>query len=341
MGGHRKNIVVFLVLFFLLVLVGTFGYMLIEKYSFIDALFMTVITITTVGYGTIRELSDIGIVFTIFLIMSSFMFVGLVAQNFYKYVADGEFKKSFKFFKIKRKMKNIENHVIVCGYGINGAHATHELLKANKKVIVIDKKTEILENAELREVDAVFINGDARDEDVLLEAKIDKASALISALHSDADNLFVVLTAKELNSNLRIVSRAIEDSSEGKLKRAGADYVILPDSVGGIKMAKLVLEPGVLEFWEHIMAKSGIDVTVTEIDCEELPRKYIGRSLGELDIRRRSGANVIGIKRVNGTYIFNPGADIKLETKNKIFILGTPQQTDLLRKSIDPKIKIG
>ncbi len=333
----KKNIISFLILLIILILFGTFGYMVIEGYSFINALFMTVITITTVGYGTIRDLSDLGIIFTIFLIMSSFMFVGLIAQNFYKFVADGDFKRSLNVLKIKRKVKNLENHVIVCGYGINGTNATRELLAANEKVIVIDKDIKLIEEAEQRNIDAVFITGDARDESILQEAKVDKAKALISALHSDADNLFVVLTARELNNNLKIISRAIEGSSEKKLKRAGADYVILPDSVGGIKMGKLVFESGVIEFWEHIMTKSGIDVTVTEIDCEELPRKYIGRSLGELNIRKKSGANIIGIKREDGTYIFNPGAEIKIEKQTKLFILGTPEQTDLLRRIIEPK----
>lgn len=334
-SSKKTNIKILATAFVLLIFIGTFGYMFLEGYKLIDALFMTVITITTVGYSTLKELSDTGVIFTIILIMSSFLIVGLVVQNFYRYISDGEFKKSLKIRKIKRKMKNLENHVIVCGYGLNGSHATQELLFSNEKVVVIDQNPKAIEEAESHNVDAIFITGDARDEEILLEAKIDKAKALITALHVDADNLFVVLSARELNPNLKIISRAIEDSSERKLRRAGADYVILPDSVGGIRMAKLVSEPAVIEFLEHIMAKSGISVNLTEIDCEELPRRFIGRSLKELNIRQKSGANVIGVKKEDGTYIFNPSADIKIEKNSKFFILGTPEQVDLFKKIIE------
>ncbi|MBN2892782.1 MAG: potassium channel protein [Bacteroidales bacterium] len=334
-SSKKTNIKILSLLFVLLVFSGTIGYMVIEGYNVINALFMTIITISTVGYGTIRELSDLGIFFTILLIMSSFLIVGLVVQNFYRYISEGEFKKSLRNSKIKRKMKNMENHVIVCGYGLNGSHATQELINAHEKVVVIDENQKIIENAESHNVNAIFILGDARDEEILEDAGIYQAKAIIIALHVDADNLFVVLTARDLNPKLKIISRAVEDSSERKLRRAGADYVILPDSVGGIKMAKLVSEPDVLEFLEQIMAKSGISVNLAEIGCNELPEINIGKSLGDLNIRKHSGANVIGMKLEDGTYIFNPGANIKIERKSKLFILGTPDQVDLFKKMIE------
>ncbi len=333
--SNKNNIKLLVLVFVLLVLYGTAGYMLIEGYCFLNALFMTVITITTVGYGTIRDLSDFGMFFTIVLIMASFLIVGLVVQNFYRYISEGDFKKTLRQRKIKKRMKNLENHVIICGYGLNGSHATKELILANEKVVVIDKNQEIIEQAEAQNLDATFIAGDARDEFFLQEVKIEKAKALISALHNDADNLFVVLTARELNANLKIISRAIEGSSERKLRRAGADHVILPDSVGGIQMAKLVSEPDVIEFLELILAQSGISVNLAEINCNDLPKKYYGRSLLELNIRKNSGANIIGMKRNNGTYIFNPSADTKIEQNSKLFLLGTPIQVEKFKKMIE------
>ncbi len=329
-----SNIRRVLFLFLILILTGTSGYMLIENYKFTEALFMTVITITTVGYGTIRELSDIGIIFTIILIVTSFVLVGFAVQNLSKYITEGDFRKDLKQRKFNRMIKNTKNHVIVCGYGLNGSHAVQELINSDETVVVIDQYFKNADSVSSQNPKIIFITGDARDEHVLLQAKIREAKALIAALKIDADNLFVVLTARELNPNLKIISRAVDDSSDHKLKRAGADYVILPDSVGGIRMAKLVSEPDVIEFLENIMAKSGIDVNLTQIECNDLPYKFLGRSLSELNIRRKSGANIIGMKLQDGTYIFNPGGDYKLEKKSKLFILGTPQQIDVLKQML-------
>lgn len=309
--------------------------MIIEHYSFIDALFMTVITITTVGYGTVKKLTEIGTMFTIFLIIASFITVALIVQNFSRYISDGELSKRLKIRKIKKMMKNTENHVIICGYGLNGSHAAIELLNVGEKVVVIDKNVDITENAEIHGVKAIFINGDARNEEVLIEAKIHNAKALITALHLDADNLYVVLTARELNPDLKIISRAAEDSAERKLRRAGADFVILPDSVGGIRMAKLVFEPGVIEFLEHIVAKSGISVNLVEIDCKDIKAELFGKSLSELDIRKKSGANIIGFKKPNGEFIFNPTSDQKIVEGVKLFVLGTPKQVSYFQNIVE------
>lgn len=333
--NSKQNIIKLTFLFVLLIVVGTSGYMIIEDYSFIDALFMTVITITTVGYGTLKQLSSTGTLFTIFLIIASFLTVAMIVQNFSRYITEGELSKRLKIRKLKKKMRNLDNHVIVCGYGLNGSHATIELLNAKEKVVVIDKNVEITEDAENHGIYATFLIGDARNEEILLEAKIHKAKALITALHIDADNLYVVLTARELNPNLKIISRAVEDSAERKLRRAGADFVILPDSVGGIRMAKLVFEPGVIEFLEHIVAKSGISVNLVEIDCKDIKNSLFGRSLSELDIRRKSGANIIGIKHANGEYIFNPTSDQKIKKGVKLFVLGTPEQVEYFQEIVE------
>ncbi|MBN2663063.1 MAG: NAD-binding protein [Bacteroidales bacterium] len=333
--NSKTNIIKLIFLFAFIVVIGTSGYMIIEQYNFIDALFMTVITITTVGYGTIKKLSETGTIFTIFLIIASFITVALIVQNFSRYISDGELLRRLKTRKIKKMMKNTENHVIVCGYGLNGSHAAIELLKAKEKVVVIDKNINVTEDAEIHGVKAIFINGDARNEEVLIEAKIDKAKALITALHLDADNLYVVLTAKELNPDLRIISRASEDSAERKLRRAGADFVILPDSVGGIRMAKLVFEPGVIEFLEHIVAKSGISVNLVEIDCKDIKSTLFGKTLTELDIRKRSGANIVGIKKPDGEFIFNPTSDQKIVEGVKLFVLGTPEQVEYFQNLVE------
>lgn len=328
---EKSHILILTLLFFGVILFGTFGYMLIEDYNFVEALFMAIITITTVGYGTIHKLSENGIIFTIILITSSFIIIGFIVQSLTRYVADGEIKKQIQKRKRNKIMKNTENHVIVCGYGLNGSHAVEELLRNKEKVVIIDIAEEI-DEFNFDEENIIFIRGDAKKEEILKEAKIDKAKALISALSNDAENLFVVLTARELNPKLKIISRANEDTSDHKLRIAGADNVILPDSVGGVRMAKLVTEPNVIEFLDNILAKSGISVQLIEIDCGELNQTLVGKSISQLNIRRKSGANIIGMKKNDGTYIFNPSADLVIEAKDKLFVIGTPKQVEIFKQ---------
>ncbi len=327
---NKNKIRNLLLLLLIVIMAGTIGYMLIEHYSFLEALFMTIITITTVGYGTIHNLSQTGIIFTILLITSSFIIVGFIVQNLTKYISDGELKKILVYRKINRVMKKMQNHVIVCGYGLNGAHAVSELLSNDENVVVIDNSDNI-DDFSLKAEDAIFIKGNAKDEEILKQAKIENAKALIATLSTDADNLFVVLTARELNPNLKIVARANEDSSDHKLRYAGADYVILPDSVGGVRMAKLVTEPDVIEFMENILAKSGISVNLVEIECSEKNTELLDKSIYELDVRKKSGANIVGIKLADGTYVFNPSADMKITEGTKLFILGTPEQVEIFK----------
>lgn len=321
-----------LLIFLILIIIGTIGYVLIEGYSFIDALFMTIITISTVGYGTIKQLSDSGIVFTIFLIIASFITVGLIVHNFSRYISDGELAKNLRIRKRKRMMKNIENHTIICGFGRNGSHAATELLENNQQIVVIDDNEKIIQYGVEHFENIAFVKGDARDDEFLEMANIKKAKSIIITLPVDADNLFIVITARQLNPNIKIISRASEDKTERKLRRAGADYVILPDSVGGTRMGKLVFQPEIIEFLEHIIVKSGISVTLTEIHCSDLPKKFIGKSVYDLDIRKKSGANIIGMKFNDGTYNFNPSADIKITKNSILFILGTPEQINLMQK---------
>ncbi len=329
-NNEKNNIKLLILLFLFVIFIGTAGYIFIEGYNFIEALFMTVITITTVGYGTIHALSEAGIIFTIFLITISFVIVGFIVQNLSRILADGEILRQIKNRKRQRIMNKMENHVIVCGYGLNGSHAVEELLQNNENVVVIDIRENIERSFDHEKI--VFINGDAKKEEVLHFAKIEKAKALITALSNDAENLFVVLTARELNPNLRIISRANEDSTDHKLRMAGADNVILPDSVGGVRMAKLVTEPDVIEFLENILAKSGITVNLVEIDCSEIDPNLLGKSIFQLDIRKKSGANIIGMKKADGIYYFNPGAEFKIEKDDKLFVLGTPEQVDIFKK---------
>ncbi len=332
---HRKQrkLIYSVVVLFVLIIAGVLGYMLIEGYSFIEALFMTIITISTVGYGVVKPLSEAGILFSTFLIIFSLILIAIIIENFVSTLLDEEVQRMIKNKKMRRKLQKLSDHVIVCGYGRNGRHAVEELLLHNEKVVVIELKPEIIVDNELDTNEKIYtIHGDATNEETLLSANIKAAKALITTLPNDSDNVFVVLTAREFNPDILIISRASDDRSESKLRRAGANYVILPDSVGGHRMGKLVSQPEVIEFLDYLMLKSGETVNLEQIYCNDLPPVYIDKTLAELDVRRRSGANVIGIKLPDGRYIFNPGPDVKIQKNSILFVIGTPKQIAQLKE---------
>jgi len=204
----------------------------------------------------------------------------------------------------------------------------------NEKVIVIENTERIIEDEVnediLKNKNFVHVHGDAVHEEVLLKCKIENAKALITTLPSDADNLFIVLTARDFNKEMTIISRASEDHSDKKLKRAGATNVIMPDKVGGTRMAKLVSQPDVIEFIESILLRSGVDVNIEELSCSKLDSDKLNKSIKDLNIRKVSGANLIGLKTKDNEFIYNPSPDLIITAHDKLFIMGTSDQIDLL-----------
>lgn len=328
-----KNLTIAAVLVVLLVSAGIIGYSYLEDLSLLDAVYMTVITITTVGFREMSPMSDYGKMFTIFLIVFSFGIIGYTLSNFSRLVLDGYFKQRLKDYNVKKKIVKLKDHVIVCGYGRNGYQACEELADHNIDFIVIEKRDHVVER--IREVPGrLFIQGDASSEVVLNDAQIMKARALITALPNDADNIYVVLTARELNPNLKIISRASEFRSDMKLRRAGADNVIMPDRIGGQRMAKLVAQPDVVEFWEYILLQRAKDVNLEMVLCENLNPEH-ENTLKSLDLREKTGANIVGIKRNDGSYIFNPPSNFELNGSDTLFVLGAPSQIETLEKLLE------
>jgi voltage-gated potassium channel len=228
---------------------------------------------------------------------------------------------------VNKRIKRFDQHVIVSGYGRNGKQSTAELLSHEEKVIVIERDEQLIDQqVDGNNSNLVYLYGDATNEEMPNNAKVNPARALITTLPSDADNLFVVLTARGLNPGMTIISRASEDRSDIKLKRAGATNVIMPDKVGGIRMAKLVSHPDIIEFVESILLRTGNAVSLEEIACKDMRSCFINKTIGELNIRKISGANLIGMKTKKGDYIFNPSPDITLKSSDKLFALGTPIQ---------------
>lgn len=313
----------FLLILFVVV-IGVVGYMYFSNDSFINAIYMTVITITTVGFGEVHPLSENEKVFTIFLIVMSIVIFGYVARIFTEYVASGELLAKIKFKKVQNKIEKLNQHTIVCGYGRNGKQAATKLSRYNKSLVIIENSDDKIE--EIEEDGFFYIKGDATKDEVLEKAGITKAASLIIALPSDADNLYVVLSARQLNKELIIVSRASDDSSDSKLKIAGADNVIMPDKLGGDHMASLLVTPDIVEFVDKLSVDAQNATHLEEIIVEKLPKEFLLKSIKDLDLRNKTGCSVIGFKTPENEYVINPEADTKLVPNSKLIVLGSAEQ---------------
>jgi voltage-gated potassium channel len=325
------TIIIALLILLLMIISGIIGYMLIEDFTFVEAVYMTVITMSTVGFSEVRDLSQVGMIFTSVLIVFSFGVFATVITTATRYIVSGVFSNYYKLNKVKKRIERIDNHVIVVGYGRIGKQIIEELTAHNQPVVLIEQKEGIID-AIRNETSLLFVQGDATVDEVLIEAGIMRAKALITALPIDADNLFVVLSAREMNDKIKIISRAADEQSDKKLKHAGANNVIMPSKTGGTRMAKLVAQPDIVEFLDYILLQDMKSVKLEEVSCESLSCEYQNKSIRDLDIRNISGANIVGLRRGDGSYIINPGADELLSCEDKIFALGLPEDLEKLKQ---------
>ncbi|MGK0252844.1 MAG: voltage-gated potassium channel [Mariniflexile sp.] len=322
----RMYTAVFLMVFILLV--GVTGYRVISGYSWVDAVYMTVITMTTVGFGEVVPLDEQSKIFTIFLILASVLIMGYALSIITEYILSKNNIDELKYKRMQKKIDSFKNHVVVCGYGRNGKQATVKLLAHNRPFIVIERNKDM--EARLQQDNVPYIIGNANEDEVLMQAGVDRASSFISALPNDADNLFVVLSTRQINKNINIISRASNESSYNKLKFAGANNVILPDKIGGDHMASLVVVPGLMEFIDNLSIVGKSNINIEEIAVEKLFDKNSVKTIKGLDLRRKTGCSVIGYKDENGEYILNPDADLELAPNSKIIVLGRPEQIQAL-----------
>ncbi|MGI9531572.1 potassium channel family protein [Lutimonas sp.] len=318
-------------LLFLIILIGSIGFVYIADYGWINALYMTVITISTVGFKEVEPLDDESKIFTIFLIITSITIFGYIVSVITDYIANNKFIEELKFKQVQKKIQRLENHTIVCGFGRNGKQAMAKLKSYQKGCVIVESDPELIEEIELAG-DMFYIRGDATNDEVLLSAGIERASSLITTLPSDADNLYVVLSARQLNGECTIVSRASIDTSYKKLKVAGADNVIMPDKIGGAHMASLVVTPDIIEFIDRLSIEGESSSNIEELVIENLPSEYRNKSILDLDLRKRTGCTVIGFKTPGKEYVINPDASTKLVPKSKLIVIGNPEEIQKLNK---------
>jgi voltage-gated potassium channel len=319
---------------FLLVVIlsiGVLGYRFISNYSWIDAVYMTVITLTTVGFGEVIPLDYNSKIFTIFLILASVVIMGYALSIITEYILNKNNFEELKYKKMQKEINSLKNHVVICGYGRNGKQAAIKLLTHKKSFVVIEKNRDVEERLRLDNVP--YIIGNANEDEVLMQAGVDRASNFISALPNDADNLFVVLSTRQINKNIHIISRASNESSYDKLKFAGANNVILPDKIGGDHMASLVVVPGLMEFLDNLSIVGKSSINVEEVAVEKLFSKQKIKTIKDLDLRKKTGCTIIGYKDENGEYIVNPEAELELAPNSRIIVLGRPEQIKALNSA--------
>ncbi|TVZ25471.1 voltage-gated potassium channel [Gillisia sp. Hel_I_86] len=320
-----------LLLVLIVFLSGVLGFRYFSSYTWIDAIYMTVITVATVGYGEVRPLDPAEKMFTSVLILLSVFILGYAFSVITEHVFSKNNIGNLREKKVQKKIKSMKNHVVVCGYGRNGKQAVQKLLAYKQPFVIIELNEEIVDR--YSEEHLLFIHGNASEDEVLIKAGIEKATTLICALPRDADNLFIVLSARQINPKLKIISRATEESSYQKLKLAGADNVIMPDKIGGDHMASLVVVPDLVEFLDNLSVSGEHD----SINVEQVPFEKIctdGKELAimDLDLRKKTGCSIIGYKSAEGEYIVNPEPSMILKKDSKLILIGRPNQIDKLKQ---------
>ncbi|HMB99888.1 MAG TPA: potassium channel protein [Flavobacteriaceae bacterium] len=324
----RSRIYTAITLLLILLLTGVLGFKIMSNYTWIDAIYMTVITITTVGFSEVNPLDPVSKIFTIFLILTSVVIVGYAITIITEYILSKNNIEELKHKKMQKQIDNFKDHIIICGYGRNGKQAARKLLAYDKSFVVIEKDEKMEHRLQMDDIP--YVIGNANEDEVLLQAGVHRASCFITAMPNDADNLFVVLSARQMNENMTIISRASQESSYDKLKFAGADNVILPDKIGGDHMASLVVVPGLMEFIDNLSIVGKSNINIEEVAVEKLYNTKQIKTLKDLDLRKKTGCSVIGFKDSSGEYIVNPEADIKLVPNSKVIVLGRPEQIQRL-----------
>lgn len=323
----RQRFIIAVGLVVLVASFGTAGYMAIEGWNFIDALYMTVITLASVGFKEIHDLSLIGRIFTIFLIVGGVGSVAYALSAGAKIILEGELQEVYGRRRLEKKIRELKDHYIVCGYGRMGKIICRELREKNIRFVIVEKQPDLHQEEE----DLLIFPGDATKDEVLKELGIDKAKGLITVLPTDAENLFVVLSARVLNPGLIIVARAGEEGSEQKLIRAGADKVVSPYHIGGLRIAHTVLKPAVVDFIEFATKSGNIDLQMEEVSIGE-NSKLVGKTLDESGIGRELGIIIVAIRKPSGEMMFNPTFRSAIKEGDMLIALGEISKLKILEE---------
>ncbi len=322
-----RRFVITLIALIALLIIGITGYRWLEGLDFVDALYMTVTTVTTVGFGEVKSFSPAGRLFTVGLIVGGASIAAYALSSAAQYVLSGEWQTHLQERRRRSVLEHLINHVIVCGYGRVGKGVVHELTTERIPFVVIDSDLAIVTH--LRALGHLAIHGNAADEHLLKLAGIDRARGMVVCASSDAENVYIVLTARELRSDLMIVARASYEDSEAKLLRAGANHVMQPFGIAGRRMVTMLVRPEVADFLDVVSTTSELELLVEQI--EVAPASLLaGKTLAESELGTRLGVSVLACRLPNCGLNLRPGADMMLEPHTKLVVLGTRDQLQKL-----------
>ncbi len=327
---NRKSIIHFrnaiLVLFFIII-IGTSGFMLIEGWNTVDALYMTIITITTTGFEEVHQLSKEGEIFTLVLLLVSFGTVIYIGSSGIQILIESKF---FRRKKMQKRIEHLTDHYIVCGFGRMGTHICSDLKLAIAPFVVIESNPD--NQKILDDLEYLYDIGDASSDDTLLRAGIKNAKGLVAVLSSDAENVFATLSAKSINPKIFVVARAINDNTEPKLLKAGADRVVKPYELGGVRMAEILLRPGVMDFIDVVAGNKKVDIQIEEITVRKGSSMH-KKTLAELPLRTDLNVIIVSVQNEEKEiFIYNPKSDTIVDEGNKLIAIGEKASLDKLKE---------
>ncbi|PKK88691.1 MAG: hypothetical protein CVV64_17770 [Candidatus Wallbacteria bacterium HGW-Wallbacteria-1] len=327
-GETRKGLVISMLLLALMLACGIAGYMALEGLNLTDSIYTTVIVLSTVGMGEVREFTPNGRLFTVFLILSGAGLVGFLISQMARFVLGGELDRILRKGQSIKMIRKLNDHVIICGAGVQGTSVLEEFQSRNYPYVVIEKQPEIVTLLASRGVPV--LEGDATDDDTLIKANIATAKGLISCMPTDVDNVFVCLSARNLNQRLNIVTKADMDSSVEKLNKAGANRVISTKTIGSRRMVAAMMEPSVIDFLDIVMTSGKLDLRMADVVIQE-GSAMVGGDIVTLGIRRDTGCIILAVRR-GSTYTLSFGTDFLFQPDDVLIALGTSSQLKRLEK---------
>jgi len=319
---------------FLLFLLSVIGYRWLEDFTWSESVYMTVITLSTVGFGEVKPLTPEGRIFTAMIILMGVITIAVLFSTLTEYIIAGELTGTINTRRLMQKIKKLQNHYIVCGFGRVGEQVAAELSNLGMPCVVVDQDKTAIEQCEIQHLN--YIEGDATENETLLQAGIERARGLVAALSSDAENVFVVLGARSLNPDLTIVGRSTGEESEEKLRMAGTDWVVSPYRMAGYRSVNQLTRPHVTDFLDTAMRSKGLDLWLDEIRVS--PQSIlVSQSMGEAEIRSKTGANVLSILRGEDHQMLDWSPELRLQAEDMLIVVGNPEELKALADLAEDK----
>lgn len=336
MTSNTKHLITSVLLTIAILSFGTAGYMIIEGWGIFDAVYMTVITISTVGYGEVHEISRIGQIFTVFLVFAGVGFCIYVAGSVVQFMVEGQIRTILGRRRLDKKIDRLKNHYIICGYGRIGSVLCKNITRKPIDLVVIEKNQNI---SHIMDEDGVlYITGNAADEKILIRAGIKRAKSLIAVLATDIDNVFLVLTARQLNPDLYIIARASHEEAKSKLQAAGANKVESPYEIGAISMAQRILHPTVTNFLDQAFDYKRKDIHMEEMFVSA-SSNLVNVILKDSGIRQNYNLIIIAIKKSDGSMLFNPSFESVIKAGDTLIAVGEDANLQKLAQILDPQLQ--